>query len=44
MASLGFSIQNTDNNTHARAGTVTTDHGSVFTPIFMPVGTAATIK
>ncbi|MBP9099753.1 MAG: tRNA guanosine(34) transglycosylase Tgt [Ferruginibacter sp.] len=44
MASLGFSIQNTDNNTHARAGTVTTDHGSVFTPIFMPVGTVGSVK
>lgn len=30
--------------TKARAGTITTDHGVIETPIFMPVGTAATVK
>jgi queuine tRNA-ribosyltransferase len=33
-----------DNNSKARAGSITTDHGVVETPIFMPVGTAATVK
>ncbi len=28
----------------ARAGTITTDHGTIETPIFMPVGTRATVK
>ena len=28
----------------ARAGLITTDHGSIQTPIFMPVGTQATVK
>ena len=28
----------------ARAATLTTDHGTIETPIFMPVGTAATVK
>jgi queuine tRNA-ribosyltransferase len=33
-----------DTNSKARAGYITTDHGVVETPIFMPVGTAATVK
>ncbi|MDG2492402.1 MAG: tRNA guanosine(34) transglycosylase Tgt [Flavobacteriaceae bacterium] len=33
-----------DTNSKARAGFITTDHGVVETPIFMPVGTAATVK
>jgi queuine tRNA-ribosyltransferase len=33
-----------DTNSKARAGSITTDHGVVETPIFMPVGTAATVK
>ena len=33
-----------DPNSKARAGSITTDHGVVETPIFMPVGTAATVK
>jgi queuine tRNA-ribosyltransferase len=33
-----------DSNSKARAGSITTDHGVVETPIFMPVGTAATVK
>ena len=30
--------------TNARAGVITTDHGKIETPIFMPVGTAGTVK
>ena len=37
-----FSVSATDG--HARAGTLTTPHGSVETPVFMPVGTAGAIK
>ncbi|WP_299129336.1 tRNA guanosine(34) transglycosylase Tgt [uncultured Winogradskyella sp.] len=33
-----------DTQTKARAGTITTDHGKIETPIFMPVGTVATVK
>ena len=33
-----------DPNSKARAGSITTDHGVIETPIFMPVGTAATVK
>jgi queuine tRNA-ribosyltransferase len=44
MASLSFSIEYTDENSSARAGTITTDHGTIHTPIFMPVGTVGTVK
>ncbi len=44
MASLQFEINNTDTATKARAGKITTDHGEILTPIFMPVGTAGTVK
>ena len=33
-----------DSKSKARAGSITTDHGVIETPIFMPVGTAATVK
>jgi queuine tRNA-ribosyltransferase len=33
-----------DAQTAARAGTITTDHGAIQTPMFMPVGTAGTVK
>ena len=33
-----------DKETKARAGTITTDHGTIETPIFMPVGTVASVK
>lgn len=33
-----------DNQTKARAGLITTDHGTIETPIFMPVGTVASVK
>ena len=39
-----FNLDFKDSNTKARAGTITTDHGVIETPIFMPVGTAATVK
>lgn len=34
----------TDKETKARAGSITTDHGVIETPIFMPVGTVASVK
>jgi len=34
----------TDKETKARAGSITTDHGTIETPIFMPVGTVASVK
>ncbi len=44
MPALQFDLQHTDNNSKARAGKITTDHGEILTPIFMPVGTAGTVK
>jgi queuine tRNA-ribosyltransferase len=44
MASLQFQLQYTDANSGARAGHITTDHGEIQTPIFMPVGTAGSVK
>lgn len=44
MATLQFRLQHTDNGSKARAGTITTDHGEIRTPIFMPVGTAGSVK
>ncbi len=41
---MTFNIQTTDPNSKARAGLITTDHGQIQTPIFMPVGTAGTVK
>ncbi|NNF81361.1 MAG: tRNA guanosine(34) transglycosylase Tgt [Flavobacteriaceae bacterium] len=41
---MTFELQHTDENSRARAGEITTDHGTIETPIFMPVGTAATVK
>ena len=41
---MKFHLQATDRTTKARAGELTTDHGSIQTPIFMPVGTAGTVK
>jgi queuine tRNA-ribosyltransferase len=39
-----FTLHHTDSGSKARAGTIETDHGTIETPIFMPVGTAATVK
>ncbi len=44
MAALQFDLQNTDKNSKARTGTITTDHGEILTPIFMPVGTVGSVK
>lgn len=44
MASLQFQLQHTDNDSRARAGKIITDHGEIQTPIFMPVGTAGSVK
>lgn len=44
MASLTFQLQHTDKNSKARAGKITTDHGEILTPIFMPVGTVGSVK
>lgn len=44
MATLSFDLQYTDKLSAARAGTITTDHGVIETPIFMPVGTAGSVK
>lgn len=39
-----FELQHTDTGSDARAGLLTTDHGTIQTPIFMPVGTLGTVK
>ena len=41
---MQFEIQHTCSKCNARAGKITTDHGEILTPIFMPVGTAGTVK
>lgn len=41
---MQFTIQANDSKSSARAGTLLTDHGSIETPIFMPVGTAGSVK
>ncbi|HVA99259.1 MAG TPA: tRNA guanosine(34) transglycosylase Tgt [Bacteroidia bacterium] len=41
---MQFKINHSDKNSKARAGEITTDHGVIQTPIFMPVGTAGTVK
>ncbi len=44
MASLQFELESADVGTKARAGKITTDHGEILTPIFMPVGTVGSVK
>jgi len=41
---MHFELIHSDNKTKARAGKLHTDHGVIETPIFMPVGTAGTVK
>ena len=41
---MNFELHTTDTTTKARAGCITTDHGVIETPIFMPVGTVASVK
>ena len=44
MAALQFELEHTDKNSKARTGKITTDHGEILTPIFMPVGTVGSVK
>ncbi|HLG40448.1 MAG TPA: tRNA guanosine(34) transglycosylase Tgt, partial [Chitinophagaceae bacterium] len=44
MAALKFQLQHTDSASKARAGKITTGHGEILTPVFMPVGTAGSVK
>jgi queuine tRNA-ribosyltransferase len=44
MPSLKFELEHTDLHSKARTGTITTDHGVISTPIFMPVGTVGSVK
>lgn len=44
MPALSFQLLKTDESCAARAATITTDHGAIETPIFMPVGTVGSVK
>src|SRR6201991_9622 len=44
MAALEFHLEGGDPQSAARAGKITTDHGEILTPIFMPVGTVGSVK
>ncbi len=41
---MDFELKATDSNSKARAGVITTAHGQIETPIFMPVGTVGSVK
>ena len=41
---MKFTLEHNDSKTNARAGVIHTDHGDIQTPIFMPVGTQASVK
>ena len=41
---MKFTLEHTDYSTKARAGTISTAHGEIQTPIFMPVGTVGSVK
>ncbi len=41
---MNFNIKEFDQESRARAGSIITDHGEIQTPIFMPVGTVASVK
>jgi tRNA-guanine family transglycosylase len=41
---MKFKLEATDKSSKARAGEISTDHGIIKTPIFMPVGTAGSVK
>lgn len=41
---MDFKLEATDQHSKARAGEITTSHGKIETPIFMPVGTVASVK
>lgn len=44
LPTMKFDLKTTDPKSQARAGVITTDHGTIETPIFMPVGTVGTVK
>ena len=44
MAALQFQLQYNDKQSGARAGKISTDHGEIYTPVFMPVGTVGSVK
>ena len=44
MGALSFQLLQTDTGSKARTGKITTDHGEINTPVFMPVGTAGSVK
>ena len=44
LSPMKFDLLHKDPKSKARAGEITTDHGVIQTPIFMPVGTAGTVK
>lgn len=44
MAALKFQLTHKDKESKARAGEIETDHGNIQTPVFMPVGTAGSVK
>jgi queuine tRNA-ribosyltransferase len=44
LLTMKFTIDSTDNQSNARTGRIETEHGLIPTPIFMPVGTAGTVK
>ena len=41
---MKFTLENTDSKSKARTGLIKTDHGDIQTPMFMPVGTAGSVK
>ena len=41
---MKYSLVKNDAKSNARAGVLTTDHGDIETPIFMPVGTVGSVK
>jgi queuine tRNA-ribosyltransferase len=41
---MSFQVEHIDRQTQARSGRITTAHGVIETPVFMPVGTAGTVK
>jgi queuine tRNA-ribosyltransferase len=44
FAAMKFTVQHLDSGSKARSGVLETDHGTIKTPIFMPVGTVGTVK
>ena len=41
---MRFTLLRTDSRTEARMGRIETDHGTIETPVFMPVGTVGSVK